>query len=289
MNPKIVSFFAFLLVFTSCQFKSNNYDALEQERDSLAREKAALQKEMEEYFKTINQIELNIEKIKNAEKLISMQPLDAESSLDTRNKINDDLAFINEMLKVNREEINKLKNRLQRSSFKSAELERSLLRLSKSLEEETYKVQILEARILEKDSIIGQLSDTVSTLSGNVQALELKNEEQTALINEQQETIHSAWYVFGTRRELREQKIITSDGLFRPTRILESDFNKSYFVRIDARQINSIPLFSSRAKILSSHPRASYTLEKENNVFTLLINDPEHFWSISKYLVIEVD
>jgi len=60
-------------------------------------------------------------------------------------------------------------------------------------------------------------------------------------------------------------------------------------VKIDARNTKSIPLYSSHAKILTNHPKSSYTLEKQNGNFVLLIVNPNEFWSVSKYLVIEVD
>jgi len=277
------------LAFNACNYKSEHYQTLEAERDSIARANAAMQSEIDEYFKTVNQIELNIEKIKSAERVLSSQPLSDDTDMDTRTKISEDLAYINEMLRVNRDEIKQLKEKLRKSSFKTKELERTITRLSKALEEETLKVRELEARIIEKDSMILRLNENVSELATNVEELEAEKEQHISKIKEQDETIHTAWYVFGTRKELREQKIVTSDGLFRPARVLESDFNKNYFVRIDARNTKSIPLFSSRAKILSSHPRSAYTLEKENNTFTLLITDTEAFWSISSYLVIEVD
>lgn len=289
MISKFLILLALIVFSTSCVQTTENNSSIEAERDSIAREKMALQKEMEEYFKIMNQIEVNIQKIRNAEKVISLQPLGEESNIDTRNKINEDLAYINEMLRVNRQEISKLKERLRSSSFRSAELERSVARLSQALEDESLKVKALESRIAEKEQIISQLNENVTVLESNVEELAAIREEQQSIIQEQDETIHTAWYVFGTRRELREQKIVTSDGLFRPSRILESDFNKNYFVRIDARRTRTIPLFSHRARILSTHPRTSYTLEKENNNFILIIIDTEEFWSISKYLVIEVD
>ena len=142
---------------------------------------------------------------------------------------------------------------------------------------------------MEKDSLIAQLGGQVENLGKDVETLKSDNESKQTKINEQDETIHTAWYVFGTRKELKEQKIITSEGIFSPSRVLKSDFNKSYFVRIDARKTKSIPLYSTRAKILTSHPKSSYTLEKDNGNFVLLILDTEAFWSVSKYLVIEVD
>jgi len=289
MKTKLFLLSVFILTMFACNSRSGDYQSLQAERDSLAREKEAMKAEMENYFATINQIEQNIEKIKNAEKLITLQPLGEEGDVDSRNKINDDLSFINEMLKANREEINLLKNKLSRSNYKFAELERTISRLTKALEEEALKVQALENELVKKDSLINELNVNIEDLSGNIEALESEKEEHITKIKEQDETIHTAWYVFGTRKELREQNIITSDGWFRPGRVLESDFNKNYFVRIDARKTKSIPLYSSSAKILSTHPKSSYTLEKENDIFTLLITDTKEFWSVSRYLVIEVD
>lgn len=290
MKTKLVLFAAFLaLVMTGCNTKTQDYEALQAERDSLARVQQRMQEEIDSYFATMNQIELNIEKIKKAEKVISMQPIGEDTDMETRSKITDDLAYINEMLRANKEEIERLKRQLRGSSIKSTELERTIARLTKALEEETLRVKELEAQLEEKDALIYQLSDEIETISSDMEELKEENEKKTTKILEQDETIHTAWYVFGTRNELKEQKIITSDGWFRPGRVLESDFNKNYFVRIDARKTKSIPLYSSKAKILSTHPRSSYSLEKENNSFTLLITDTEEFWSVSKYLVIEVD
>jgi len=289
MKTKLFFLSVFALVMLSCNSRTGDYQSLQAERDSLAREKEAMKVEMESYFATINLIEQNIEKIKNAEKLITLLPYGEETDVDSRNKINDDLAFINEMLRANREEINALKEKLSKSNYKFAELERTVTRLTKALEEEAAKVKALQIQLAQKDSLISQLSVDIEDLSVNIEVLESEKETHITKIKEQDETIHTAWYVFGTRRELREQNIVTSDGWLRPNRVLESDFNKNYFVRIDARRTKSIPLYSTRAKILSTHPRTSYTLEKQNNTFTLLITDTQEFWSVSKYLVIEVD
>ena len=289
MKTKLFFLTVFAFVMLACNNRSGDYQSLQAERDSLAREKEAMKAEMESYFGTINLIEQNIEKIKNAEKLITLLPYGEETDVDSRNKINDDLAFINEMLRTNREEINLLKDKLSRSNYQYTELERTVTRLTKALEDEAVKVKALQIQLSQKDSLITQLNVDIEDMSVNIEVLESEKETHITTIKEQDETIHTAWYVFGTRKELREQNIVTSDGWLRPNRVLESDFNKSYFVRIDARKTKSIPLYSTRAKILSTHPKTSYTLEKENNTFTLLITDTQEFWSVGKYLVIEVD
>lgn len=251
--------------------------------------KLKLQEEVDGYFSAMNQIEQNIEKIKNTENTISIQPVGKELDDDLRTKINEDMMYLNDMLQANKDELARLKSKIKKSAFRSSELERTILRITKALEEETSKVALLQAELEKKDSLILNLDTKVSELGKSVEDLTIENKSKESKIKEQDEVIHTAWYVFGTRAELKQQHIVTSDGLFSQQRVLQRDFNKNYFVRIDARNTKSIPLYSSRAKILTSHPKSSYTLEKENGNFVLLIVDTDEFWSISRYLVVEVE
>ena len=148
----------------------------------------------------------------------------------------------------------------------------------------------LQAQIQQKDSVITRLGTTVDELGKNVENLNVQNQEKETKIQLQDAALHSAWYAIGSRKELKENKIISSDGIFSAKKVLQSDFNKNYFVKVDARNTRKIPLYStSKAAILTSHPKASYTLEKENDNYVLVIVDPAEFWSVSKYLVVEVD
>ena len=289
MKPLFFVIATSVLLLSSCGFQSSDYKALKAQNDSLLRAKHQMQDEIDGYFSAMNQIEQNIEKIKETQGILSTQPVGEELDTDARIKVNEDLVYLNEMLQANKDELSRLKSRIKRSAFKSEELERTLVRLTKSLEEESAKVALLQTELAAKDSLIAELGNTVDNMGKDIEELKTDVSSKQTKINEQDETIHTAWYVFGTRKELKEQKIITTDGIFSPQRILQSDFNKSYFVRIDARKTKSIPLYSTRAKILTSHPKSAYTLEKENGNFVLLITDTKEFWSVSKYLVIEVD
>jgi len=251
--------------------------------------KLKLQEEVDGYFSAMNQIEQNIEKIKSTENTISIQPVGKELADDQRTKINEDMMYLNDMLQANKDELARLKSKIKKSAFRSSELERTILRITKALEEETSKIALLQTELAQKDSLIVKLDTKVNELGKNVEDLATENKTKESKIKEQDEVIHTAWYVFGTRAELKQQHIVTSDGLFSQQRVLQRDFNKNYFVRIDARNTKSIPLYSSRAKILTSHPKSSYTLEKENGNFVLLIVDTDEFWSISRYLVVEVE
>ena len=71
--------------------------------------------------------------------------------------------------------------------------------------------------------------------------------------------------------------------------LAESDINKDYFTEIDVRTTKEIKLYSKSADVLTTHPAGSYSLDKdaEGNL-TLHITDEKTFWSVSKYLVIQV-
>ena len=289
MKPIFLTLAILLLMFSSCGKQSSDYQRLKAENDSLQNSKQKLQDEIDGYFSAMNQIEQNIEKIKTTENTVSIQPVGQELDDDTRTKINEDLTYLNDMLQTNKEELAKLKKKLKKSAFRSTELEQTITRLTKSLEEETTNVALLQTELSKKDSLIVQLNNTVSEKDKSIEDLSTENKTKEIKIKDQDETIHTAWYVFGSKSELKEQKIVTSDGLFSSQRVLQRDFNKNYFVKIDARNTKSIPLYSTHAKILTNHPKSSYTLEKENGNFVLLIVDPNEFWSVSKYLVVEVD
>jgi len=287
---RILYFLAFVVVLTtSCGRHSADYQRLQAQNDSLMNSKVKLQHEVDDYFEAMNQIEQNIEKIKETQNIISSQPVGQEMTDDVRSKINEDMTYLFDMLKSNKEELARLKSKLKKSAFKSTQLEQTIIKLTKSLEEQTDKVVLLQGELSKKDSLIVKLDTAIMKMGKDIEELKVDNKVKESKIKEQDESIHTAWYAFGTIKELKEQKIVTSNGLFSQQMVLQHDFNKNYFVRIDARNTKSIPLYSSRAKILTSHPKSSYTLEKENGNFVLLIVEPEEFWSISRYLVIEVE
>lgn len=102
--------------------------------------------------------------------------------------------------------------------------------------------------------------------------------------------MNTIFYIFGTTKELKEQKILSGGGLFKAKEVMKGDFNKDYFTKADLRTLKEIPLEMKKAKILTNHPEGSYSLVKnDKGLLTLVISDPQNFWSLSKYLVVNVD
>ena len=121
-------------------------------------------------------------------------------------------------------------------------------------------------------------------MNENVNTLAEENKTKTQTVTEQDKQLHTAWYVFGTKSELKEQKILKDGDVLK-----SNDFNKDYFTQIDIRTTKEIKLYSKRAELLTTHPTGSYELVKDDKgQLTLKITNPTEFWSVSRYLVIQV-
>jgi chromosome segregation ATPase len=155
--------------------------------------------------------------------------------------------------------------------------------LTRQMEEKDARIRQLQAELEAKDVQIGELNTQVTTLSNNVSTLQEETTEKAQTISSQDKQLNTAWFVYGTKKELKEQHIL-EDG-----KVLRSNFNRDYFTKIDIRIDKEIRLYSRSAKLLTAHPQSSYTLLQDaNKQYILRITNPQLFWSTSKYLVVLV-
>ena len=237
----------------------------------------------------MNDIEQNLDRVKEIEGYLSLQSNSEGIEIDQAERINKNIALVTEIVQKNQAEIDRLNKDLRRSGLKIKELDSSVKRLTLLVEQQNSTIDTLLSQLSQKDALIAQQDASIQGLNSDVSALRSENEQRQQTIARQDEALHAAWYVFGTRKELKTQKIISTDGLVSPTKVLQSDFNKDYFVKIDSREVKEIPLYAKRVKMLTNHPKTAYRLELKDGQYTLFITDTKAFWSVSKYLVIEVD
>ena len=271
-----------LTAFVACQQgKKSGDSSLTMERDSLNRVIAQKDNEINDMMSTMNDIEEGFRAISAAENRVSVARKGEGASMKER--IQENVAFIQQTMQQNRELISKLRNQLRQSTVNSEQLRRTLDNLQKQMEEKDEQIKQLLAELQAKDIHITELTEQVSDLSDNVKELREETHQKTTTISNQDKQLNTAWFVFGTRRELKEQGII-EDG-----KVLEGNFNRDYFTKIDIRVDKEIKLYSRSATMLTAHPASSYTLERDaNRQYVLRITSPEQFWSTSKYLVIQV-
>ena len=280
---KIVLVALGLLALTACKQKSENAQdlALIQQRDSLNRIIAQKDGEINDMMSTMNDVVDGFRAINEAEERVTLARMEEGASSSER--IRENMRFIQQTMQQNRELINKLRNQLRQSSVNADQLRRTIENLTRQMEEKDAQVKELQAELQAKDIQIDELHEEVTTLNNNVTALKEESSQKTQTITSQDKQLNTAWFVFGTKKELREQRIY-DDG-----KVLEANFNREYFTKIDIRVDKEIRLYSRSAKLLTSHPASAYTLTQDaNKQYILRITNPQLFWSASKYLVVLV-
>ena len=278
---KIILMAACVIAFAACDNGATKRAA--QERDSLMQVIDAKDSELNEIMGTLNEIQDGFKRINEAEGRITVADGDLESAT-SKEVIRENMQFIQDALAQNKEMIAKLKDKLRTSSINSDKLKQTVNKLSKELEEQTIKIKDLEKQLAEKDILIAQQGAAIDSLNTNVEQLTAENANKSQTVAEQDKMLNTAWYVFGTKAELKEQKILKNGDVLQ-----SGDFNKDYFTKIDIRYDKVLNLYSKSAKLLTNHPEGSYAIKKDkNNQCYLQITNPAEFWSVSKYLVVKV-
>ena len=277
-------------LLVSCGQNSAEYKKLKAENDSLKIENTKATSEMNEILSTLNDVEADIQSIRDAENYLNLQQqTGGEFSKSNREQIKQNMQLISETLKKNKETISQLEDKLKKSGIQSAALRKTISRLSSELDQKATMIVALQEDLAKKNVRIQELDEMVSSLNEDVENLATTAAVQSEKLNEQDKALNTAYYCFGTAKELKDQKILSGGGLFSKSKVLHSGFNKDYFISVDVREVKEIPLFAAKAKLKSNHPEGSYEFVKdEDGNLTLNITDPKTFWSLGKYLVIEV-
>ncbi len=271
------------LVLPGCQEKKEQNPVAQNyaQNDSLEKIIAQKDNELNDMMGTLNEIQEGFREINEAEGRVTLAR-DGEKANKTQ-QIRENIQFIAKRMERNRDLIAKLRQQLRESSIKGDALKTTIDDLTKQLEEKDQQLQQLRAELDAKDIHISELDETINNLNSNVSNLKTESSRKTQTINNQDKQLNTAWYVFGTKKELRDQRIMEKN------RVLQGNFNKNYFTKIDIRDTKEIKLYSRWAEIKTQHPGSSYTLERDaNKLYVLRITNPQLFWSTSKYLVILV-
>lgn len=272
-----------LFVLVSCKESVNTQETAElnQRIDSLARVNVQKDNEINDMLETLNSVEDGFRAINEAQGRVTLERRGEGANASER--IKENMQFIQQTMNENKELINKLRLRVRESSIASEQLRKTIENLTAQMEEKENELKVLRDELAAKDIHIAELDEQVTQLNEDVTELKDDKARKEETISQQDKELNTAWYVFGTKRELKEQNILQSGE------VLQGNFNKNYFTKIDIRVDKEIKLMSRDAKLLTNHPAGTYTLQRDaNKQYVLRITNPQQFWSTSKYLVVQV-
>ena len=280
-----------VLLFTtvSCVEHSDKYKTILAQRDSLQMQAQTVEAGYNETIEILNEVEAGFASIREIEGKMKLDIKSVEgNNKNKKQQIAIQLNQVKEILAQNKARIEQLQRQSNQKGKESTTLSLTIKRMQTELEENTAIIASLQDELTKKNIKIEELVTTVDSLNTGITVLHEVTEKQQDTIKNQDININTVWYSVASYEVLKIAKVISTNGLFRPRTILDKDFDRSVFIQTDLRTIASINTESKRIKILSTHPKESYNLVKdENSVITIEIINPSKFWSISKYLVVQ--
>ena len=234
---------------------------------------------MQSFIRGFNEIQDNLDIIKEKEKIVTASSKDAETRKSKEEQIVADIQSIYDIMNKNKQRLAAMRTKFKESNKKNDELEKFITRL-------TADIEAKDAQIGDLKTQLEQLNVAMTNLNVNYQEATQESEVKTKKLN-------TAFYAFGTSKELIKNGVLTKEGGFigiGKIQKMKEDFNKSYFTQVDISTTNTIVLAAKKAKLITTHPSGSYKIEgADGKAEKLTIIDAENFWSTSKYLVIVVE
>ena len=271
------------VVLVGCDFTNKREQELTAQKESLIKQLNEKNVALEQALSSIAKIQEGFQVINEAEGRVNLQTQAAEGVTDAE-RMKEDILFIQQKMEENRKQMTALEKKLKASGAENANLRKVLANLQKELDVKVARIAALQAELAEKNIRIAELDKAVETLTHDVNTLQQTSDAQQDVIERQVVELNKAWYVYGTSKELKEQNILKGGDV-----MASSDFNKNYFTEIDVRVDRVFPLYAKHAKLLTVHPEGSYEFVKDaDKQLTLKVLDIDAFWSVSRYMIIQV-
>jgi uncharacterized coiled-coil protein SlyX len=235
---------------------------------------------LDSFFRAFNDIQSNLDEIKKKEKIISKDTSGGDV-MGRKEQITADIQAIYDLMVKNKQRLAAAKKNLKESDMKIASLEQT--------------IATLQAQLAEKEQEITELTDQLQALNLELSNLSMNYQEVQAESDAKTEKLNTAYYAFGTKKELTKRGVLTKEGGFigiGKSEKLSQNMNTDYFTRIDITQMTEIALGGEykKANFVTTHPAGSWKTEgADGKISKIIITDTEKFWSVSKYCVIVVE
>ncbi|MDF2448442.1 MAG: hypothetical protein K0R26_946 [Bacteroidota bacterium] len=284
---KFYSSIFFIAVISQACNNSSHISGSEREKDSLLLIQKQDQESINQFIIAFNEIQRNLDSVAVKQNIIFLNTdrTERDLKLSQKTRILEEIQSINLLMTENVSRLDSLKRKLSNTENSNKHLRESVAILNKQLLRKNQELLELNERLAFLDLEVAVLKNTIDTLLNSSQSKSYR-------IQDQLKSIHTAYYVVGKSRELLDAKLIDRKGGllgFGRMATLSDNFDQEKFNCIDYTKCSTIPV-NSGATIITTHPKNSYTLDRDlqnkSLIKNLIITDPVKFWSASKYLVI---
>ncbi len=278
-----------MTLMPACSNKAEQEEATREDsintelNDSLATALA----EKDSLMALMNDISDGMNQLKELQDVVSVRNLSGETP-DRKAQLRSDMELLQKSVAERKKRLEDLEKRLTQSRNYNDEMRKTIETMKKQLENQQSTIDDLTQQLAQAHIVINTLNtrvDSLNTVNTEVREEKARAQEETVRVTNE---MNVCYYVIGNKKELKNHHIIET-GFLKKTKIMEGEFERSYFTKADKRTLNVIPLHSKKAKLLSKHPQGTYQLVDDGNVKSLHITDAARFWELSNYLIVQID
>lgn len=244
------------------------------------------------FTETLNEIDLNLEMIREKEGGIVLGPGTVEENISKKEKILRNINMLNSLIAESNTKIEKLNKQMKNYKVQNSKLEKLTAKFTEQLAEHEKNIaslkEELSAKNFELADLNKQLADVRFESGWNKSVAEKVGQEA----EKYKKDMNTAYYTKGSKAELKEDGIIATKGGIigiGRTEVVKGDVKPELFTKVDIRETKKIPVNAKKAKLVSVHNSDSYEFQKEGEMIAAIeIKNPEEFWKQSKFMVLEV-
>lgn len=268
--------------FASCG-ESSKERAQREKIDSL--ETVAVQGQLDyqdlQSYLTIIATGLDSIAIEEGELLANNTP--GENAAINRQRMKQNLDHTREILARHRDRINELEKKLSTAKGDASNLRTIITALREQLDTKDQELASLRADLEDSRKSVADLTNRVSRLSQVQQEQAGKLQEQEQTIAKQSEELATGFIKIGTKRELKDLGLLKG-GFLKKNSVDFANIDQSLFERININQVTTFPV-TDKAKVLTPVPADSYQIVNGE----LLVTNVKAFWSMSNYVIVQLD
>lgn len=236
----------------------------------------------------LNDITDGMNQIKDMEKILAGTSDLSSESASRKEQLRSDMAAIQQALQERRERLDQLEKKLKNSNSYSKTLQRTIDNLKAEIANQEATISTLRNDLAAAKIQVADLTNRVDSLNTTVATVSEERTRAQEQVVAAENKLNLCFYAIGTKNELKQAKIIET-GFLRKTKLMQGDFQQSYFTTADKRSLTTVNTHAKKAKVLTNMPEGSYTIEDVDGIKVIRITDARAFWSRSNYLVIQVD
>lgn len=256
--------------------------------DASKQELATALEERDQLLGLVKEISTSMEQIKHLENIMTISGTQSLENPAQRARILSDIATVKKTLQSRRDKLTELEGRLQESSLYTEELKSTIEALRNQIDSQTADIEALRSLLTKANQQITDLSNEVDSLNTTVTTVNQNLSEAEAASILLENELNTCYYVVAQKSQLKKHHIIET-GFLRKSKLLKGDFDKGFFIIGDKRNLSTIDLKSNKVKIYTNHPEDSYEITGQHKNKILTITDPKKFWSLTNYLVVQID